>query len=130
MAKYCINFNKSSTANLIRWNSKLDIHKCKPFIDFIRCDDGSDYIFLTSEDNQIKTININNIEMVSSEIDNCFYVCLEANIEINLSKYSKFRNALINNDNFIEVSIGFELNKKILDCFEEVESKLIKLETI
>lgn len=130
MSKFSINFNKSSSANLIEWTSTININECEPFIDHIRCDDGEDFVFLTSEDNQFKNISISNFEAISSDESNSFYICFESIIEIDLENYPKFKEAINTSNYIIEVAIGFRLDGKKLDCFEEIENKQILLEII
>lgn len=130
MTRFSINFNKSSAANLIEWTSTININECEPFIDFIRCDDGEDFVFLTSKDKQFKTIGVSNFEAVNSNEDNRFYICLEAAIDVNLENHKKFSKALEVSNYMIEVAIGFRLGKKNLDCFEEIENKQVLLEAL
>ena len=67
MTKFFIDYNKTASASTISWDSDIDIKKCEPFVDFIRCDDGEDFIFLNSIDNDFKTLKIANFAAVARE---------------------------------------------------------------
>lgn len=123
MAKYFVDYNKSSSASIISWDSKININDCTPFVDFIRCDDGEDFIFLNSLDNHFKTLKISNFGAVKAEEDGNFFLCYTADFEINLNKFPKFKKALKNSDNLVEVVLGFKHKDKVLDCFEERENR-------
>jgi len=130
VTRFSINFNKPSSANLIEWTSNININACEPFIDYIRCDDGEDFVFLTSESNQFKNISISNFEAISSDESNSFYICFESIIEIDLENYPKFKEATNTSNYMVEVAIGFRLDGKKLDCYEEIENKQTLLEII
>lgn len=123
MTKFFVDYNKTASASTISWDSDIDIKKCEPFVDFIRCDDGEDFIFLNSIDNDFKTLKIANFAAVAREEDGKYFLCYTADFEINLKKFPKFQKALKKTDNLVEVVIGFKFKGKVLDCFEESENR-------
>jgi hypothetical protein len=125
MAKFFVDYNKPSVASEITW--ALDLNQIKsavPFVDFLRCDDGEDFQFLNSSNNDFKVLKINQFAFVPSEKKERFFLCYTADFEIDLKKYPKFLKALKRSGNEVEVVLGFKKDNKILkDCFEEYENK-------
>jgi|TARA_B100001079_G_C16367559_1_gene495865 hypothetical protein len=123
MTKFYVDYNKSASASIINWDSDINIDVCEPFIDFIRCDDGEDFQFLNSIDNDFKTIIISHFEAVKTDEEGKFFLCYTADLDIDLNKFSKFKKALKKSDGLVEVVMGFRYNGKVLDCFEEWENR-------
>jgi hypothetical protein len=125
MTKFFVDYNKPALASEITWALDLkEIKSAVPFIDFIRCDDGEDFQFLNSSENDFKVLKINQFAFVQSEDRNRFFLCYTADFEIDLKEYSKFLKALNHSNNEVEVVLGFKKDNKILtDCFEEYENK-------
>lgn len=121
MAKFFVDYNKTSSASTISWDSDIDIKKCEPFVDFIRCDDGEDYVYLNSLDKDFKTLKISNFGAVARDEEGEYFLCYTADFEINLNKFPKFKQALKKTDNLVEVVIGFKFKGKVLDNHEVEE---------
>ena len=128
MAKFYVDYNKAASASTITWDSKIDINTCEPFVDFIRCDDGEDFVFLQSLDNDFTTIKLANFGAVKTSTKGNYFLCYTADFEIDLNKFPKFKKALKKSDNLVEVVLGFKHKDKVLDCFEEYENRQTTLE--
>ena len=132
MANFFVDYNKSADASTIMWTHEdIKIKEAEPFVDFIRCDlDGEEYAYLYSDKNDFKTIKLNNFEVVARDEEGAYFLCYTADFEIDLSKHPKFKKALENSSNLVEVVIGFKKDGKVLeDCFEEHENRQTELQT-
>ena len=76
--------NYDRDACIIQWISEeFDINELEPFLQYIRADNGEDWIHVSSEED-FKTLSFNNFEAISGEDDNTFYIHYNAEIEIDL----------------------------------------------
>ena len=77
-----------------------------------------------------QTIKLNDFEAVARDEEGTYFLCYTADFEIDLSKHLKFKKALENSSNLVEVVIGFKKDGKVLeDCFEEHENRQTELQT-
>ena len=132
MANFFVDYNKSADASTIMWTHEdIKIKEAEPFVDFIRCDlDGEEYAYLYSDKNEFKTIKLNGFGAVAKDEEDTYFLCYTADFEIDLSKHPKFKKALENSSNLVEVVIGFKKDGKVLeDCFEEHENRQTELQT-
>ena len=120
---YFINCDKSRDASMIEWaNEDYNIHELEPYISSIDCDDGEDFHYLMSEENEFKLISLDKFEAIEGDDENQFLLCFTAVVNINLDKYPDFKKALDKSDNMVVARIGFKKNgKEILnsDGYEE-----------
>jgi hypothetical protein len=128
---YYVDYNHASDASTILWTDEdVRIEDCKPYIDFIRCDEnGEEYQFLYSDENDF-TFKINNFGAVKGNEEDEYIVCYTADFLIkNTDSKVKFFKALEFSNNEIEVVLGFmDSNDEILeDCFEESSNSITKL---
>jgi hypothetical protein len=126
-SRFFVNFYKPRDASQINWlTDKCDISDCIPFIKYIRCDDGNDYQFLTLENNEIVSSEINDFEAVKGSQNREYFLCYTAYIRVrNLKNFPSFIVALDYSDNQVEIVLGFkdQNGNEIEDAYEEDNSK-------
>ena len=121
---YLINCNKTRDASSIFWISEnYIIHDLEPYIYCIQCDDGQDYHDLINNEwpdaegkDDFKNIKIDNFEAIPGDVENQFYLCFTALVNVNLNQHPKFSEALNKSNNLIVPRVQFKHSgKPILD---------------
>ena len=103
--KAFIDYNKAAYANTINWISDQPITKFKPYISAILCDNGEEYEELWGDDFQL--LSLDAFEALDGDEKNQFILCYTADVEVDIEKFPKFKDALDKNNNTVEVKISF-----------------------
>lgn len=138
-ASYTLEYDRPQNACLIRWIDKNHkIEDCKPLIDFIRCDDGTEYKFLRAREGEIASQSVAMFKPVkiqtSNEVESSdYYLCFSAYFEIKtLDTAQEFIRALAISNNQVEVVLQFNdhSGNRLEGCYEELESRSTALSKI
>ena len=95
-------------------SEEFDINELEPFLQYIRADNGEDWIHISSEED-FKTLSFNNFEAIPGENDNTFYIHYNAEIEIDLDSLEEFRAALDYSIDEVVGQVGFKKDGRILE---------------
>lgn len=128
--KFAIDYLKANRAPIIQWtNTEVSIDTCLPFLNYIRCDDGNEYEFISADNSDIFNAKIFDFEAIPND-DNTFILCYSATFQINNpGSKAKFFEALKKSSWTVEAVLGFLSPDKDIIEYEpisEYETKLIQ----
>ncbi len=111
-----LNYDKCACA--IQWISEeFKIDELEPFLQFIRADNGEDWIHITCG-RDFKIISLSNFEILPGEDKDIFYIHYNAEIEIDLDSVSDFKKALDFSSNEVIGQIGFKKSGEVIEGSE------------
>jgi len=126
-----VDYSRTNLASKIRWvSSKHKIDDCEPFIDFIRCDNGSDYVFLHEDKGEILDGSLFMFEAVIDKRDGAYFLCYSADFVVpDFEEKQEFSSALKKSKGLVEIVLGFRDPKGnvLKDCYEEYENRQAKM---
>ena len=124
-------YSRTNLASKIKWtHSKNKIDECKPFIDFIRCDDGDEFQFLHADKGEITEESLFMFEAIKDKKDGTYYLCYSADFVVpDYDSKTAFIAAMKKSKGLVEIVLGFKDSKgSVIDnCFEEFENRQAKL---
>ena len=127
-----LEYTKPQDACVIRWLDRtLTIEECQPSIDFIRCDDGADYVFLQVSKGDLENHSVAMFTPIKkagpTDAESYeYFLCYRASFAIaDESKRRLFLKALDSSNNQIQVVLQFNdrAGKLLEGCYEEVDSQ-------
>jgi len=113
----------------IEWSvDDVDISETTVEVDYLRIEGEEDFVFIKSDEGDLKTLDIQNFEAVPTETDGEYQLYFHATIEVPFDIDEKYPDEMLFSLDRVEVALKFYLGEELLKyAFEPVEEGKIEL---